>query len=85
MPRGRSRHGVTFCGYRVRREGLFLTRRRKRRYRSARRAWELAYDLGLIDAAALQRGVGAAVAITAHARSTGFRRRDLAGRPSLDA
>lgn len=77
-----SRRSLTFCGFRVFPAGLRLTRRRKRRYASARRRWEAAYRLGLVGERALQEGYAAALGITAHADAAGWRRRELARRPA---
>ena len=71
---GRSRAGLSFCGYRILPGQLLLSRRRKRRYVERRRHWENAYAAGLIDARALQAGYTAACAITAHADAAAWRR-----------
>jgi hypothetical protein len=74
---GRSRHGLSFCGYRILPGQLLLSRRRKRRYAECRRAWEAAYGNGRIDAHTLQAGYACALAITAHADATNWRREQL--------
>lgn len=56
--------GMSFCGFRVLRSGLRLTRRRMKRYRRARRMWESAFELGCIDSPRLQSGYASALAIT---------------------
>ncbi len=77
--------GIPFCGFRVFPNRLLLSRRRMRRYRHGRRCWERAYQLGLIDAAALQAGYSTARAITDHADTRAFRRTDLDRRGAPDA
>lgn len=81
----RSDRGVSFLGFRVLPGVLRLSRRRRRRYASARRRIERAYQLGLIDGNALQAGYAAALAITAHASAVAFRAADLRRRPPIDA
>jgi len=74
---GRSRHGLSFCGYRILPGRLLLSRRRKRRYAECRRDWEAAYGNGLIDARTLQAGYASALAITDHADAGSWRREQL--------
>ena len=74
---GCSRHGLSFCGYRILPGRLLLSRRRKRRYAECRRDWEIAYSNGLIDERSLQAGYACALAITAHADATSWRREQL--------
>lgn len=83
-PPTRSADGVPLCGFRVFPDRLLLSRRRQRRYRQARRRWETAHALGLIDAEALQRGCASALAITAHADAAVWRRGELSRRPAPD-
>jgi RNA-directed DNA polymerase len=64
---GRSRHGLSFCGYRILPERLLLSRRRKRRYAECRRDW--------------QAGYASALAITAHTDAVAWRREQLRRRP----
>ena len=73
----RSDQGIRFCGFRVFPGTIQLSRRRMRRYAAARRRWESAYGLGLIDECTLQQGYASACAITAHADAIGFRRQQL--------
>lgn len=80
----RSRCGLTFCGFRVYPGVLRLSRRRRRRYRSARRRWEEAHALGLVDDVVLQAGFAAALAITDGAESAAWRREELRRRPAAD-
>lgn len=78
----RSVRGLPFCGFRVFPRTLRLSRRRQRRYSAARRRWETAYALGLIDGRGLQTGYASAFAITAHADAVGWRREELRRRPA---
>ncbi len=55
------------------------------KYGQARRRWETAYALGLIDARTLQQGYASASAVTAHADAAGWRRSELSRRPAPDA
>ncbi len=80
-----SARGLSLCGFRVRQGSLLLSRRRRRRYAQARRRWESAWSRGHIDSDALQRGVNAALAITAHADARSWRREQLARVPPVDA
>jgi len=81
----RSERGVSFLGFRVLPGALRLSRRRRRRYAAARRRLERDRATGAIDAAALQAGIDAALAITAHADARGWRRAELRRRPAMDA
>lgn len=78
----RSERGVTYCGYRVLRGAMRLTPRKRRRYAELRDAWEGAWASGQIDSLQLQRGYDAVHAITLHADSLGWRKRQLQVRPS---
>ncbi|WP_298364790.1 RNA-directed DNA polymerase [Azospirillum sp.] len=82
---GRSRDGLTLCGYRILPGRLLLSRRRKRRYAVARRHWEAAFAAGRIDANGLQAGYAAVLAITAHADAAAWRREQLRRHPLADA
>jgi hypothetical protein len=81
---GQSRHGLSFCGYRILPGRLLLSRRRKRRYAECRQQWETAYRDGLIDGLGLQAGYASAFSITAHADAATWRREQLRRSP-LDA
>jgi len=84
----RCERGLTLCGFRVTPWTLRLSRRRRRRYRQARQRWEREFAGGHIDGAALQAGYASALAVTAHADATSWRRNELAGlrqSPSLMA
>jgi retron-type reverse transcriptase len=78
----RSGRGVTYCGYRVLRGTIRLTLRKRRRYAERRRAWEGAWEAGRLDSLQLQRGYDAVHAITLHADSRAWRRRQLRLQPS---
>lgn len=80
----RSSGGVTVCGYRVFSGTIRLARSRRLRFAAAVRRWESLYQRGHIDAGELQRGVSAAVAITAHADAAAWRRRWLEKRSERD-
>ena len=77
--------GIPLCGYRIFPDRLLLSRRRMRRYRWARRRWEVAYQLGFVDARTLQAGYATALAITDHTESFAFRRIDLDRRRPVNA
>lgn len=81
----RSADGVPFCGYRIFRDRLLLSRRRKARYVAARRQAEGQFANGGIDATELQRVMDAALAITAGADATVWRRAQLARTPLAPA
>lgn len=81
---GRSADGLSFCGWRITRAGLRLSRRRKSRYAAARADAEAAFAAGLIDARALQSRIDAALAPTLHAGAAGWRRNQLLRSP-MDA
>ncbi|NDK36784.1 RNA-directed DNA polymerase [Rhodovulum sulfidophilum] len=78
---GRSRDGVSFCGYRVFADRLLLSRRRKARFAEARREAEAAFARGDLSAGDLQSRMDAALAITAGAEATAWRRAQLARVP----
>jgi len=70
----RSDLGLTFCGYRIQRSRLRLTRRKRERYRAGLRKWERFYREGRIDDRRLQAGYWAIHAPTAHADAARWRR-----------
>lgn len=78
---GRSRDGISYCGYRVHRDHLLLSRRRKRRYSAGRRTAEAMFAAGQIDAGELQRRFDAMLAITAHADAMTWRREQMKRAP----
>lgn len=77
----RSEHGLTLCGFRITPTALRLSRRRKRRYACCRNRWEQRYAQGRISSRTLQTGITSALAITSHASSRHWRRRQLATSP----
>ena len=78
----RSSHGVTYCGFRVLPGTVLLTPRKKRRYRILRGQWEEAWLAGKISSDTLQQAYAAVHAITLHADSQTWRRRNLQLNPS---
>ena len=78
---GDSRHGLSFCGYRILPGALLLSRRRKRRYAELRRAYERNYEQERIDEQQLQAGYSTAFALTAHADAAAWRREQLRRQP----
>ncbi|MBF0437365.1 MAG: hypothetical protein HQL77_18660 [Magnetococcales bacterium] len=78
---GASRHGLSFCGYRLFPGCLLLSRRRKQSYIKARRYGEEAFVAGWIDAITLQSGFSNALALTAHADATRWRCEQLRRQP----
>lgn len=81
----RSQQGLSFLGFRIFAGRLYLSARRRQRFRRAVRAWEGAYRRGLIDAPQLQRGMDSALAIVQHADAKTFLTRELRRGPSVDA
>jgi len=78
----RSSCGVSFCGYRITRHAIRLSRRRKRRYVAARQAVERQWRKGAISDSELQQSYSAVKAITLPADSTGFRQANLVQHPA---
>jgi retron-type reverse transcriptase len=72
-----SKRGITFCGFRILPGTVRMGIRRKKRYATLRRKWELIYLNGLIDAKQLQQGYAAVHAITLHADSRKWRRKNI--------
>ncbi|QTD48577.1 RNA-directed DNA polymerase [Sulfidibacter corallicola] len=70
---GRSAHGVGFCGFRMVRSGLRLSRRRCRRYLQGRQRLERAYREDALTSGQLQQGFSAVLAITAGVDAVGWR------------
>ena len=81
----RSAHGVSFLGFRVLPWTLRLSPRRRRRYAAARRRLERAHLAGNLSPCALQAGIDAALAITAHADARAWRLAELRRRLPVDA
>lgn len=78
---GRSRDGLSFCGYRILPGRLLLSRRRRRRYAALRDRAERAWLAGETDARGLQAAYASALALTVHADAAGWRRGQLRRRP----
>ena len=78
----RSQRGVTYCGYRVLPGTLRLSPRKRRRYQLLRRQWEAKWQAGEISSRKLQEAYAAVHAITLHADSTAWRKRNLQVHPS---
>jgi len=78
---GRSRDGLTFCGFRILPGRLLLSRRNKQRYAMLRQRAERAWTAGHINERGLQAGYAAALALTLHADAAGWRREQLRRRP----
>lgn len=73
----RSQRGVTYCGYRVLPGRILLTPRKRKRYRQQRRHWEWRWQTGEITGRQLQAAYDSVHAITLHADSAAWRRRNL--------
>ncbi len=69
-----SRNGVSYCGARITREAIRLSRRKQRAYRSHKAYWERAFEQGRVDARQLQSAYAATLAITAQCDSLAWRR-----------
>lgn len=76
--------GVTYCGFRIMRGAVRLSRRRKRQFRQRRQYWEWQYQQGVINAHQLQLASSAVHAITDHTDSLLWRRKNLQRHPPLD-
>lgn len=72
-----SRHGITFCGFRILPGTVRMGERRKKRYSALRRKWERLYLNGWINVQMLQQGYAAVHAMTLHADSRQWRRNHL--------
>lgn len=73
----RSRHGVTFCGFRILPGALRLSRRRRQCYQRGRVRWESAWLRGEISARELQAGYAAIHSSVAHGDTQAWRRAQL--------
>jgi len=80
----KSSRGITFCGYRVLPGMLRLTERRKRSYSQKRKYWEQAYISCLIAECKLQSAYASVYAVTAHADSREWRKKQLCRFPSIE-
>ena len=78
-----SKQGVTYCGFRILKGAVRLSRRRKRRYQERRLYWERQYGLGNISEAELQQAYAAVHSITAATDSLSWRRENLRRHPSI--
>ena len=78
---GRSRYGLSFCGFRILPGRLLLSRRRRRRYAALRNGAERAWQDGRIDARGLQSAYASGLALTVHADAAGWRREQLRRQP----
>jgi len=74
---GRSATGLMFCGFRIMPQRALLSRRRKRRYATLRRAAETAWQRQEINVHGLQAAYAGALALTVHADATAWRREQL--------
>jgi retron-type reverse transcriptase len=81
----RSKHGITFCGFRILPGTIGMGVRRRKRYALLRRRWENLYKNGLIDERKLQQAYAAVHAMTLHADSRQWRRKHLGRFSLLDA
>ncbi|SEQ78978.1 Retron-type reverse transcriptase [Nitrosomonas sp. Nm51] len=77
-----SSHGVTYCGFRVLRGAMRLSRRRKRRYQQRRLYWEQLCRHGEISPQQLQRAYAGVQAITAQTDSRAWRIENLRRHPA---
>ena len=78
---GQSRHGLSFCGFRILPGALPLSRRRKRRYAAIRLQHEDAYCAGRSIPCQLQAGYASALALTTHADARRWRQEQLRRHP----
>lgn len=78
-----SRHGLTFCGFRIFPANIRLTLRKKRRYRFLRSYYEHLWQSGQIDTPGLQRAYDSVLAATKLAKCLVWRQRNLQIHPSL--
>jgi len=78
-----SRHGVNYCGYRVKQGAVLLNRRKKRRYQQLRLYWEQQWVDGKISSLELQRAYHSVHAITLHADSKAWRAKNLQLHPPI--
>lgn len=78
----RSQHGVTYCGFRVLPGCIRLTPRKRHRYQQLRQHWEWMWQQGAISQRQLQMAYDSVHAITLHADSDAWRKRNLQLHPS---
>lgn len=80
-----SKSGVSYCGYRITRGALRLSRRRKRSFQKRRQYWESHYLQGNIDTSQLQQAYSSVEAICAGTDSLAWRKSNLQFHQPLDA
>lgn len=78
-----SKQGVSYCGFRILRGTIRISRRRKRSYQKRRQYWERLYLDGMLDASGLQRAYASVHAITSGADSREWRKENLLRHPPL--
>ncbi len=79
-----SKQGVSFCGFRILRGVIRLSRRRKRRYQQRRQYWEQLYQEGAISEQQLQLAHAAVHAITVGTDSLAWRQENLRRHPAFE-
>jgi len=79
----RSKQGISYCGFRILRGTIRLSRRRKRRYQSRRQYWEELFQQEIINSVQLQRVYSAVHGITTGTESLHWRRENLRRHPPL--
>ena len=80
----RCAQGISYCGFRILRGTIRLSRRRKRRYQQRRQFWEGLCEKGVIDSQELQTAYAAVHSITAGTDSVAWRRENLRRHPPLE-
>ncbi|MEE9355596.1 MAG: reverse transcriptase domain-containing protein [Methylococcaceae bacterium] len=78
----RSHRGVSYCGYRILPGTIRLSPRKKKRYQQLRKQCEYAWQNGTISTLQLQSAYDSVHAITLHADSITWRKRNLQLHPS---
>jgi len=76
------KQGVSYCGFRILRGAIRLSRRRKRRFQQRRQYWEQLCQHDMINAQQLQRAHAGVHAITAHTDSCAWRQENLRRHPA---
>ncbi len=76
--------GVTYCGFRITRGNVRLSRRRKRTIKKRRNYWEQEYQQGNINAHQLQTAYAAVHAIAQGADSLAWRQKQLRLKPPVE-
>lgn len=80
---GRSEYGIMFCGYRILPGAVLLSRRKRYRYQRLRQHLEREWLDGRVDSLELQHAYSSVHAITLHADSQEWRKKNLCLHPSL--